>query len=319
MRKVEQMYKRIRYRISHFFFLLKNTVYAIFIIKSKNYIIVNGTFKWNCGHVINYNWGDDLNYYLFNYITDKQIICYRDLIFYKCHLHKENILAIGSIIENLTNVDSIIWGAGVLYGDCSLTVKPKKVLAVRGPLSRQYLLNQGINCPAIYGDPALLVKYFYHPNVQKKYKYGIIPHYVDLNSEPIIELSSSFSSDVKVINIQKYDNWLSFIDQINECEYILSSSLHGIIISDAYNIPNVWVQFSNQVAGNGFKFYDYFLSVKREIDSPVIIKERLDFKLISEQFKFWKPIDIDLNPLINSCPFAPLREVINKGTKSFSI
>lgn len=60
-----------------------------------------------------------------------------------------------------------MWGAGVIDDAKELPAHPKKVLAVRGPLSRKYLLDRGIECPAVYGDPALLVPKVYHPSVTK--------------------------------------------------------------------------------------------------------------------------------------------------------
>jgi len=36
------------------------------------------------------------------------------------------------------------------------------------------------------------------------------------------------------------------------------------INSDAYKIPNKWIQYEDTIRGNNTKFYDYFESVKRE-------------------------------------------------------
>ena len=42
---------------------------------------------------------------------------------------------------------------------------------------------------------------------------------------------------------------------------IVSSSLHGLICSDAYNIPNLWLDEYKLIEGD-FKFKDYFVSQK---------------------------------------------------------
>lgn len=75
------------------------------------------------------------------------------------------------------------------------------------------------------------------------------------------------------IDIQNYPTWHNFIDQILSCEMILSSSLHGIIVADAYGVPNLWCKFTDYEApGKGFKFKDYYLSVGKSIKNPVHIQ-----------------------------------------------
>lgn len=108
---------------------------------------------------------------------------------------------------------------------------------------------------------------------------------------------------VRLISLTKYKNWRSVVDEIVECEYILSSSLHGLIISDAYRVPNLWIEFSHPVGGNRFKYHDYFSSVNRTEKEPLVVHTSCDLNIIYEMFEEYKPIKIDLRPLLESSPF----------------
>ena len=96
------------------------------------------------------------------------------------------------------------------------------------------------------------------------------------------------------------------------CEKIASSSLHGIIVADAYNIPSLWVEFSDKVTGNGFKFLDYFLSVHRHDIKPLVINEHIPLEKIFEHFSDYK-IQMDLEKLLDSAPFEIKKEYKNKS------
>ena len=90
-------------------------------------------------------------------------------------------MIIGSILDRGTK-SSIIWGAGLISEDSEPIEIPKKIYAVRGPKTREKLLKSGIDCPEIYGDPALLLPKIYNPKIEKKYELGVIPHYIDKNN-----------------------------------------------------------------------------------------------------------------------------------------
>jgi len=213
-------------------------------------------------------------------------------------IKKDIYKVIGSSLASCENC--IIWGTGFIRYSDRVKKKPKKICAVRGQLSRKILLNQNIKCPNIVGDPALLYPRFYKPKIKKKYKIGFVPHFRDKTDFNLIKKFNQFlNSENIVIDIEQETN--KFVDQINSCECIASSSLHGIIASDAYGIPSIWIKPSDNPLGDGFKFYDYFSSVNRKCD-PLIIKTSTKLSNIQNAFKDYT-IDIDLDLLYESCPF----------------
>ena len=86
------------------------------------------------------------------------------------------------------------------------------------------------------------------------------------------------------------------------CENIASSSLHGLIVSDAYGIPSIWIKLSNNIIGNDFKFYDYLESIRLLYERPSEITSSSTLEDILKFKKDYK-IDIDLDRLMESCPF----------------
>jgi hypothetical protein len=121
-----------------------------------------------------------------------------------------------------------------------------------------------------------------------KYKLGIIPHFRDKNN---LWLKCHFSQnpEIKIIDIQN-NNPLKVVDDMLECEKIISSSLHGIIITDAYAVPSLWFELSDLVEGTGFKFRDYFASVGRTIYPPFLFGE---FKNLDEILNVFEPYKIN--------------------------
>lgn len=243
------------------------------------------------------NFGDSLNPILLNILTGKKVE------WVKSYSPKEHYITIGSILETATK-DTIVWGSGFISEHKHCFEKPKKVCAVRGPKSREILINDDIECPKVYGDPALLLPKIYSPSINKKYKLGIIAHFIDKDNEWLKNLKQDH--EITIIDIQNPDIF-TFIDEVLSCEKIASSSLHGIIVADAYNIPSLWVEFSDKVIGNGFKFLDYFLSVKRKDTKPLIINKKTSIEDINKHFYNYK-IDIDLDKLLDAAPFKIKKE-----------
>ncbi|MBR5863334.1 MAG: polysaccharide pyruvyl transferase family protein, partial [Alistipes sp.] len=208
----------------------KNIVKMIWDILHLNRIALN---VWSAEQ--HKNWGDDLNIHLLRLITGKYIYVANRSLLHRI-FYVKNYSCIGSILGTFEDEKTEIWGAGFISENAMLRQKPFKIHSVRGKLTRAKLLEQGVDCPENYGDPALLVSKFYKAKPIGKYKIGIIPHYVDLSNEVIKRIMSE--NDVLLIDVAHYDKWTDVCDMVVSCDYIVSSSLHGLILSDSYCIPN---------------------------------------------------------------------------------
>ena len=113
---------------------------------------------------------------------------------------------IGSVMGWYETPRTIVWGSGMIKEDVILRVVPKKICAVRGEESRSRLIAQGVDCPKQIGDPALLISQYYTPKpYSKRYKIGVIPHYVDLDNPILGEFINRHIEDVLLIDMVNYD------------------------------------------------------------------------------------------------------------------
>lgn len=248
------------------------------------------------------NWGDDLNYYFISHLTKRPIVFLHRFWLAK-KLNFRNYLCIGTLLDavNYSKKNTVVWGTGVSGQDRLFTI-PKEIRSVRGKKSIEFLHQKNMPYPTLVGDPALILPLFYQPkNKEKKYKLGIIPHVIDLTHPIIKQIQSKNSTEVLIINLSKFDTWTDIIDQICGCECIASSSLHGLITSDTYGVPNCWIELSGKISGGYFKFYDYASSVNRTFNGPINMHP--DVNLIIEECKQWTQPTINYNDILKSCPF----------------
>ena len=103
-----------------------------------------------------------------------------------------------------------------------------------------------------------------------------------------------------------------FIDELNQCEKILTTSLHGLIVSHAYGIPAEWCQITGSdtnLAGDGTKFHDYMLSVGiTPKDSLKIAKGTRVTAAYASKVSQLPVTQIDLKALAKAAPFDILPE-----------
>ena len=249
------------------------------------------------------NWGDELNINFLEAVSGGKVKAIRTS---DKNSTDYNILSIGSICGEL-NWGSIIWGAGLISGDYKPLSFPIEVRAVRGPLTRKVLCEKGIDCPAVYGDPALLLPLFYQPIPKKLYKITVVPHYVDADSEVVAKYREK--DGFYVVDVKDYADWRDVIDAIVSSDFVISSSLHGLVVAEAYGIPSLWVEFSDKILGKWFKYIDFYESIGKRGMKPVRISKIYDFEELFEFKKQWQKGSINLEPLLKSCPFPIVNNI----------
>lgn len=200
------------------------------------------------------NFGDFVGPYLISKITGKPVLNINNSQY-------PGIMSVGSIIQMLDRKDIVIWGSGLMYKLTDEYIKVFKkykpeILSVRGRETATFLSDAGINVPdkSVYGDPALILPLFYKPSINGPKKIGICPHYIHKSHF----LKNIDNKDyLKIIDVQQ--DVESVVDSINSSTVCISTSLHGLIIAQAYGIPWVWLEiYDNNLAGDDFKFKDFF-------------------------------------------------------------
>lgn len=209
---------------------------------------------------------------------------------------EKTLIAVGSVIA-WGNKNSEVWGSGLLRS--TENVKVGKIYAVRGKYTRDVLKSKGYIVPEVYGDPALLLPLLYKPSVPiQKGKVGIIP-----NWEEVDFFIKNYSNDYNIIDLRTRDIE-NTINNIISCEYILSTSLHGLIVAHSYGIQAIWIK-KGDIQTDGIKFKDYFSSVDIDVYDPFV-----DFHSILE-----KKEDIPYFFKKNSSLALPREDVLNKVRK----
>lgn len=160
------------------------------------------------------------------------------------------LLAIGSILHTAQD-GATVWGSGANVHDGHDREYPFSSLdvrAVRGPRTAEFLRARGITVPDVFGDPALLLPHLFPSRFRRtsEFRIGIVPHYS--------ERDGYGGHGLPVIDPMR--GWNLCIADILRCDMIVSSSLHGLVIADAWGIPARFLRSSSHEGM--FKYQDYY-------------------------------------------------------------
>ena len=224
------------------------------------------------------NFGDVLNPVIVRYLSGREVEW--------AALDKADLYAIGSVYgwvrQNTKNYlrDIHIWGAGIKrpaeakgYADCL------HHHLVRGPLTA--IAAEDDQLPQ--GDPGLLAPEACGVTRAPDAKgFGIIPHVSQWSREDYIAELAALPG-CRVIDYRS-DDCVAVLEDMAACERIYSTSLHGLIVADALGIPNFHFK-GQRFAGlaHDYKFFDYGLSVGRDLTRPVDLETHMKQATLAPQ------------------------------------
>lgn len=201
------------------------------------------------------------------------------------------VLALGSVMHFAEDGDTI-WGTGVngkmaadLHRFSTLDVR-----AVRGPLTREWLTTRkGIGVDEVYGDPALLL-----PSILpeatvwlagKKRTLGVVPNFHDV---------ATYGAHPGFIDPRRKP--MAVLEDIVRSEMVAASSLHGVIVAEAFGIPAVLLPAK---AESPFKYLDYAQGTGRESlpQASGLTEAEVALRRSEPALSGWSP-----EPLLNAFP-----------------
>jgi pyruvyltransferase len=211
--------------------------------------------------------------------------------------NKNKLLSIGSVLHFAKNSDTV-WGTGRngKIADDIHKFTNLDVRAVRGPLTRDFLLARDIHCPEVYGDPGLLCPYFYPekllcPEGPDK-EFIIVPQLND-------DMSFYKGFEQYLCSPRQYP--AAFIKQLLSAKKVVASSLHGLIIAESYGRQATFLDSNSGEAP--FKYEDYYLGTGRDsfkschsiedaltaTTSPIVDLDQQLIKMVSAfPFELWQ-------------------------------
>lgn len=199
-------------------------------------------YAWRPSRGTHVNFGDHLSH-----VVVDRMLAGRGLDREEEVARATRLFAIGSVLHFAADGDTV-WGSGIngKIADEHHRFTTLDVRAVRGPLTADYLRRRGIAVPDIYGDPALLLPQLFPGRFGRRPGGGTL-FVPNLNDLAEVAPPCAMVSPLR--------GWNHVVARILSADLVLASSLHGLIIAEAFGIPARYVRLSDREAL--FKFEDY--------------------------------------------------------------
>ena len=167
---------------------------------------------------------------------------------------ERRLLSVGSVVH-FARDDDVIWGSGVngKVSGAAYRFRALDVRAVRGPRTREFLVNRGINVPEVFGDPALLLPHVL-PGLAaasevKRHSLTVVPNFNDFSE---YKLTSTLLDPRRPLR--------TCLERIAQSELVIGSSLHAIVVAESLGVP---ARLIRSPIEDPFKYEDYYLGTGR--------------------------------------------------------
>ena len=194
------------------------------------------------------NYGDELNHLILRHFAGTPVI--------NCYGFQElkHFMLIGSVLAK-ANENSVVLGSGIISEKEAIS-REAKIIACRGPYSSRRVLSETGHLPSVISDPALIMPDVVAAEKIKNGRILLIAHFRHFD-----ELSELLANeDIDVVSTSTHDV-VAFTRLATSYSFIASTSLHGLILAHAYDIPAMYIPFSG-LGCEGIKFWDYYESIE---------------------------------------------------------
>jgi len=227
------------------------------------------------------NFGDWLSKDVVEFVSNKAVVW--------TPAKQADLLAIGSVAMRINKLPFYrlkplyIWGTGS-FGNKVKPFRNLRVTAARGKLSREIL---GAPDDTPLGDPGLFAREIWKPAKTSR-KIGLMLNHIEqqyANLAPAeLETVSPMGEPREVIR------------KLSGFDFILSSSLHGLVIADSYGIPSRWLK----IGLDDFKFRDYYSAFPgRKVLPPASLNDLQTFRE-SDVETFFNAVDFDIDGMLQA-------------------
>lgn len=209
------------------------------------------------------NFGDELTPLVLEYATGRRAVW--------TPANQAGIIAVGSIVEYFakrSNNHAVVWGAGLREAPSEalrsrIMTNLGNFAAVRGPHTAAAL---GLPAETALGDPGTLVSELGNFNNRPRRGTTFLPHFRTWGSDQgrrELELARSMGIRIAPPSMKPRD----MIEAISRSDFVLSSSLHGIVLAHTLGIPVQSVGLpGGALTEPVFKYEDYYSSVGLTFD-----------------------------------------------------
>lgn len=183
---------------------------------------------------------------------------------------RADLFGLGSLMTMVANGHGgprlpkpVVWGTGCMGPVSRDFLEHVEVVAVRGPRTAEILGLSGVP----YGDPGVFAADVVGTLPVREDRVGVVPH-LTMRTHPGLLAAVEADPRLTLIDPATSDA-AAVVRQIAGCAYILSSSLHGLVVADACGVPNRWIDPDGIHGHARLKFFDYAESVGRDLGAPV--------------------------------------------------